>query len=179
MPAPGNKVIPTDNATELGKQGKGEQDVKKEEQAMQDLKKTLEKQIQGTGLGDSTTVTMNKEGITIAIQDAVLFKSGRAELLDASKQTLKGIAKLLKPLNNSIRISGHTDNRPISNSQFPSNWELSAIRAVHVMRYLVDQGGMKEPNMSVLANGEYKPIAPNTTDKGRAKNRRVEILIIR
>ncbi|MPM43689.1 hypothetical protein SDC9_90366 [bioreactor metagenome] len=115
----------------------------------------------------------------IRIKDTALFPSGSAELLPESKRFGAVIAKMLTPLQQQIIISGHTDNIPISTWEFPSNWELSSKRALNFMKYLLAQEKLQPQRFSAIGYGEYRPVMSNDTSEGRAKNRRVEVLIQR
>jgi len=88
------------------------------------------------------------------------------------------MAKILGQINKSIRVEGHTDNRPINTPQFPSNWELSAARAIAVAKYYINEWDFNPSQFSTEGFGEYVPVADNSTPEGRAKNRRVEIKIL-
>jgi len=123
-------------------------------------------------------VTSDERGIIIELRDNVLFETGKASLIAQSTEVLDKINALISTLPNKIIIEGHTDNIPISNSQFPSNWELSTIRATTVVRYFTETCGQDPARISAAGYGEYKPIVENTTDENRAKNRRVNILIV-
>ncbi|UWG95452.1 flagellar motor protein MotB [Dehalobacter sp. DCM] len=150
-----------------------------EQDMMQELKEKLEKEISQSGYQDKVKVHLDKEGLEIVIQDVMLFNSGDAQVLDNVSRLLLEIAKLLNTTDNYIKIVGHTDDRPIHNSQFRSNWDLSVIRAINVMNYLVVQGQVKPERFTVQGYGQYSPAADNLTEEGRAKNRRVEIFLIR
>ncbi|UFT98060.1 flagellar motor protein MotB [Radiobacillus kanasensis] len=127
------------------------------------------------------TVTANRrqEGVELVLQEKVLFDSGEAEIIEAGRPLLDRIATLLKNVPNKIKVEGHTDNRPISNFRYPSNWELSGARASSVIRYLEDnhqfQGSKFEAS---IGYGDTKPIVPNTSSENWSKNRRVEIVIL-
>ncbi len=99
----------------------------------------------------------------------MLFNSGDAEVLKQSSALLTQISKMLKGLDNNIKVTGHTDNQPISNSKFRSNWDLSAIRAINVMNFLSNIGGISANKLSIQAYGEYMPKFDNATEAGRAK----------
>ena len=86
---------------------------------------------------------------------------------------------MIKGLDNEIKVVGYTDNVPIKNEKFRSNWELSSMRAINVMNFMVDSGKIQADKVSIQAYGEYKPKFDNTTEQGRAKNRRVEIIVVR
>jgi chemotaxis protein MotB len=150
-----------------------------EEDTMNEVKQKLEQEIKTGGYEDKVKVELNKEGLEIAIQDVVLFNSGDADVLKGSEQLLVDISRMLRSLENDIKVVGHTDNVPIKNAKFRSNWDLSSMRAVNVMNFMTTYGGLIPQKFSVQAYGEYKPKYDNATADGRAKNRRVEIFIVR
>src|SRR5665213_614993 len=121
-------------------------------------------------------------GDRFVFQSEVLFDPASAELTDAAKKQLTSVAQALKQIAAEIptnidwvlRVDGHTDKRPISTAQFPSNWELSSARAQSVVRFLIDQG--VPPNRLAAAGfGEYQPIDTGTSDDSYRKNRRIEL----
>lgn len=118
-------------------------------------------------------------GVHITINDSVLFDSGKALLKDDFKFALNAIGKVVaKNIDKyNIVIEGHTDNTPINTAQFPSNWELSAYRAINVLKFMLDNFKIPPSSAYYTGYGEYKPIASNDTREGRAKNRRVEIFL--
>ena len=150
-----------------------------EDSKMTEIKNMLEEEISKEGYGDRIKVNLNGEGLEIAIQDVILFDSGDAAVLDDVSPLLLKISNMLNGLDNQIRVVGYTDNVPISNNKFRSNWELSATRAINVMNFMVTYGGIKEENMSIQAYGEYQPKTSNDTEEGKAQNRRVEIYVVR
>ncbi|MBS1159905.1 MAG: OmpA/MotB [Proteobacteria bacterium] len=115
-------------------------------------------------------------GVTIEINDSILFPAGQAKLQPASSSAMGAIAQVLASTDFPITIEGHTDNVPISTPQFPSNWELSAMRATTVLR-LFNDGGVGAERLTAIGYGETRPVETNTTPEGRARNRRVSILI--
>lgn len=117
-------------------------------------------------------------GIVITLPDIFLFSSGSAELKPEAYEPLTRIAEKLKEIPGKISIEGHTDNIPISSSIYKSNWELSAARASSVLHFLL-QKGLNPDRFMIAGYGEYRPIESNETAEGRAKNRRVEIIILR
>ncbi|MCS7203005.1 MAG: OmpA family protein [Thermodesulfovibrio sp.] len=118
-------------------------------------------------------------GVVITLPDKLLFDSGSAQLKPQAKELLLQIAERLKEIPGKISIEGHTDNMPlVSNSIYKSNWELSAARASSVLHFLISQG-LSPDRFLIAGYGEYRPIADNETGEGRAKNRRVEIVILR
>ena len=117
------------------------------------------------------------EGLTIHLLERLLFESGSAELRAESKAVLDTLAEILRLLPNRIRIEGHTDNRPIRSAKFPSNWHLSVARALNTAYYLMNRG-VRPEKISIAGYAEFRPIAPNDTEENRAKNRRVDIVIL-
>ncbi len=115
-------------------------------------------------------------GVTIEINDSILFPAGQASLQPASISAMQAIAAVLSQSDFPITIEGHTDNIPISTYQFPSNWELSAMRATTVLR-LFNDSGVGAERLTAIGYGETRPLETNTTIEGRARNRRVSILI--
>ena len=116
--------------------------------------------------------------IVITIPDHVLFNSGEAAIRQEALPFLKGMSTALLELNRHMRVEGHTDNVPIRTAQFPSNWELSATRAVMVVRVFSELYGVPPDHMAVMGYADTRPVIPNLTPEQRAKNRRVEIIIM-
>ena len=116
--------------------------------------------------------------IVSIVSEGVLFDPGSADLRPEGRAVLDGLAGTLNASPNKLSIEGHTDDRPISTARFPSNWELSTARASAVLRYLVDVHRMDPKRLSASGYGDQQPVAANTDDAGRAKNRRVDIAIL-
>lgn len=128
-------------------------------------------------------VSINEKGIVISIPESLagqaFFDSGKADLKPVAKEVLSKIDKVIATLPNNIIIEGHTDNIPISTAVFPSNWELSTARATNVLRYMVEELRFPAIRIAAAGYGEHQPVAANDNEAGRAKNRRVEIIIQR
>lgn len=122
-------------------------------------------------------VTQTSRGVAIEINASVLFAPGDAKLNEDSNLALKAIASVLKSDNHAIQVEGFTDNLPIKNSIFPSNWELSAVRASTVVR-LFTENGVDENRMTAVGQGPKLPVGLNDTLEGRARNRRVTVTIL-
>lgn len=122
-------------------------------------------------------VLQNNRGIRIDIESSVLFAPGSADMEVSALQPLLEVAGLLTDKPNAIQVEGHTDDVPIRNYLFYSNWELSAVRASSVVRLLV-QNGIAEQRLSAVGYGSAQPLEENTTEEGRAKNRRVSIMVL-
>lgn len=124
-------------------------------------------------------VEINATRIKISLANPVLYEIGSAELKPEAISTLNEIVKYLKELDAPVIVEGHTDNLPIrAGGRYRSNWELSAGRAFSVIRYFIDSG-IKPEGLSAYGYGEYRPLAPNDSEENRAKNRRIEINILR
>ena len=131
----------------------------------------------------SKQLSVIKEGdnlILVRISESVLFDSGRADINPDANQLLDRISDILTEhadFIKMVRIEGHTDNRPIKNTQFDSNWELSTSRAVNVLRRLLKTSKLGSAKFSAVGYGEFHPIAKNDTAANMAKNRRVDFVI--
>ena len=127
------------------------------------------------------TISELQGKLTVNMVDSILFDSGKAEVKRGGLEVLGKVVSILKDVRDkSIRIEGHTDNVQISRAlaqRYPTNWELSAARAINVARYLQGQG-IDPGQLSTVAYGEWKPVAGNDTDEGKAKNRRIEIILV-
>lgn len=150
-----------------------------EDRKMKEIMRLLEKEIGEGGYADKIKLVLNPEALEISIQDTVLFASGQATLLKDVVPILDLMAKIFSEIDNNIKVVGHTDNVPIKNNQFRSNWDLSAMRAINVMESLIAKGNLRPERFIIQGNGEYSPKYDNSTAAGRDKNRRVEIFIIR
>lgn len=125
---------------------------------------------------EGITTVIDDRGLRLILSDSVLFDSGSAILKDKAKEILSQVVPVIKRVKNPISIEGHTDNIPIKNVRYPSNWELSVARAMSVLVYMVDTHRVDPVRLSAAGYGEWRPIASNVTPEGRAKNRRVEII---
>lgn len=122
------------------------------------------------------TINKHQDWVEVTINSRILFASGSARLSRQSLPVLKKIATLLSAMQGTIFVEGFTDNVPINNVVFPSNWELSAARAASVV-YLLARSGVKPERLAATGYGEYRPIASNDSAEGRQKNRRVVLII--
>ncbi len=126
----------------------------------------------------STSTEIDERGLVVSLNDTLFFDTGRAEVRADSQGKLIEIAKILNQVGNNMRIEGHTDNVPIKNEQFASNWQLSCARAANVTQLLIDNSGIDPQKLSAVGYGQYKPVLDNSTEEGRARNRRVDIIIV-
>ena len=133
--------------------------------------------LEGVPEGSTISAQFDRNKILITIGDKTVFEPNKAELLPAGREMLKKVAKLLDTfVEYDVSIKGHTDNLPINTPQFPSNWELSAIRATAVLRFLLSQG-IPAYRMTATGLADIDPIAPNNSPENRALNRRVEFVL--
>jgi chemotaxis protein MotB len=120
----------------------------------------------------------NREGLVISLQEIGFFDSGSAELRPGSEAAVQRIAQVVGAEPNNVRIEGHTDNVPIHNSHFASNWELSTARATEMIRLFITHYNFPATRLSAAGYAEYHPVASNATVDGRAQNRRVDIVVL-
>ncbi|QHW32103.1 flagellar motor protein MotB [Paenibacillus rhizovicinus] len=154
--------------------------MKKEQEDLEQLKKQVDKYIQANGLTTQLDTKLNQSQLTITISDSSLFAPGSAKVKPDSRKLAIEISNMLTKYNDyEVIVSGHTDNVPINNDEFESNWELSSMRAIRFMNIVLENKKLNPKNFSNIGYGEYRPIAGNDTPAGRSKNRRVEVSIIR
>ncbi|MBN8208718.1 flagellar motor protein MotB [Bacillus sp. NTK071] len=146
---------------------------------LEKLKERIDSYISEQDLDAFLQTKLTEEGLLITIKEAALFRSGKANLTGDAKELAKEISSLLvTDPPRRITVTGHTDNRPIKTSQYQSNWHLSSERALNFMTELLENKNLKPQLFSFTGYGEYRPVDTNKTDAGRAKNRRVEVLIL-
>jgi chemotaxis protein MotB len=150
---------------------------------LQAMQAQLQSYIQSQSLQKSVQTKITRDGkkrelVITLLSDKQLFDSGKADIKPFTKKILDEVYRQLKTRQNEVRVEGNTDNVPISNDQFPSNWELSAARATGVARYFVEDDGLSPLRISALGYGQYRPRVPNDTDAHRAENRRVDVVIL-
>jgi chemotaxis protein MotB len=114
----------------------------------------------------------------ISLAGNLLFDSGKSDLKPRGMTLLDTLAERLRTMPNEIRVEGHTDNIPITTPLYPSNWELSSARATTVARYLAEHDDVSASRLSAAGLGEFHPIAPNDSREGRARNRRVDLVVL-
>jgi chemotaxis protein MotB len=127
--------------------------------------------------GGQVKVTQSNRGVAVEINASVLFASGQAQLRAESDRVLQQVARVLAPTRQGIQVEGYSDDTPIRTSQFPSNWELSAARASSVVRLFIDNG-VAAKRLSAIGYGPNHPVMSNDTPEGRARNRRVTVMIL-
>ncbi len=158
--------------------------IEEKEKAIAELRKTYDNLV--TELNEEIkkgeiAVTQLRDKLSLSMVEKILFDSGSSEIKKEGKKVLERVAEILKKVSDKqIRIEGHTDNVPIGPriiKRFPTNWELSTARATNVVRYLQEKG-IDPGFLSAAGYSEYRPVESNDTEEGKAKNRRIEIVLI-
>jgi chemotaxis protein MotB len=142
------------------------------------LRSTLEGVIRAHGDVTALEIAADSRGLVISLAEAGSFPTGRAEPTAAAQAILLEIAAVLAGDPSGIRVEGHTDDVPIRSTEFASNWELSTARATHVVQFLVERGGLPPARLSAAGYGEFRPRVGNDTPAARARNRRVDIVVL-
>lgn len=138
----------------------------------------LKESIQYEQISNLIQIDANERRIRLVLTEAVIFDSGKAELKERARQILQPIAEELKKVPNDVLVEGHTDNVPIKKGRYSTNFELSMARAFSVIQFF-QSTGMDSKRLAGLGYGEYRPATDNTTPEGRAKNRRIEISLLK
>ena len=157
-------------APRRGKSRAGEKDFR-------ETKASIDAYLLKSGAQDKLSVSITQRGMVVSLKESGFFDSGSATIKRAAYPLLNDVMESLSTYSNDIRVEGHTDNRPISSTAFPSNWELSTTRATNVLQYMTKQD-FEPSQLSAAGYGEYRPVASNDTDDGRQKNRRVDIVLL-
>ena len=166
-------------STPTGAQNSTRTSSQAQDQQFQQLKRQIDQWAAKHGLQNQVQTAIEQRGLVVRLlTDRVLFDSGQAELKPEATPMLDRVAQLLNTTTNPVMVEGHTDDVPISGSQYPTNWELSTARASRVVRFLID-AGVNAPRLSAAGYASLHPLASNTTADGRAHNRRVEIVLLR
>jgi chemotaxis protein MotB len=149
-----------------------------EAQAWQNMYSSVKSVIDQNNFHGRVEVSYSEYGITISFKEKSFFQIGSADILREAYSLLNEVGTTINKQTYPIRVEGHTCDLPISNSRYPSNWELSVMRAVNVAKYLIESVKMAPDRVAVAGYGQYRPIVPNTNEENRARNRRVDIIII-
>jgi chemotaxis protein MotB len=142
------------------------------------LKKRLEGELASEIRLQTVALRMSKDGLVISLLEAGFFDSGSAMYKPSSAPIIERIAGRLRPLPNELRIEGHTDEVPIHSTLFASNWELSTGRATTIARLLIEQYRFDPAKLSAAGYAQYRPFASNMDEIGRARNRRVDVVVL-
>lgn len=142
------------------------------------IKKNVEALVGAEALKGRVQTRLEGRGLVITLGEGGFFDSGSEEIKPEGKVLLNAIATGLAKADNHIRVEGHTDNVPIKNLRFPSNWELSTARATAVIAHLITKFGLTPNRISAAGYGEFHPVMSNQTPEGRARNRRIDIVVL-
>ena len=137
----------------------------------------IESQIGDFAAQPGINVRYSKQGIHFSFEEELVFNFGRADINSNGLAILEKMAAFIQQNTCAVRVEGHTDNVPIHNRRFPSNWELSIARAVGVVKYFIHTCKIDPQRFSAVGYGESRPLAANSSPVNRAKNRRVEIVL--
>jgi len=155
----------------------GEGNVNIENMTIEAIKQKLDQFALDNNIQARLVTSIEERGLVVSISDTLLFESGSADITPRAREILDKITNVLASAPNYIKVEGHTDNLPINTARFPSNWELSVLRATNVVHIMKEK--IPAQQLSAVGYGEYRPIASNDTEEGRAKNRRVDLVILR
>ncbi|PAQ16566.1 flagellar motor protein MotS [Bacillaceae bacterium SAOS 7] len=166
-------IVPGEYPAEEMKKEQGQ----KEKESLDKLAKEVQQYLKDNGLEDVATATRTERGVVLVLQEKILFNTADAVVLEEAHSFLNQIGKMLESKPNIIKVEGHTDNRPIKNTYYPSNWELSSARASSVIRFLSANHKIDAKRFIAVGYGDTRPLVPNTSSENMQKNRRVEIII--
>lgn len=163
----GESILENNGKTVL----EGKDGILESEQILEKLKDNID-------INTKTTLLKEPRGVVIRLNDTMLFDQGSAIIKPEALSTLENISAKLKEFDNPVLIEGHTDSTPIKNAKYPSNWELSTTRATNIISYLIEKQNFPPNRLSAVGYGEYMPVADNNNSENKAKNRRVDIIIL-
>jgi chemotaxis protein MotB len=158
--------------------GRGGSQILSGEKDLGKLKKDVAQRLAAEVIKGMIRMHIEPRGLIISLGEGGFFDSGCDQIKTEGKIILDQIAESLVSVGNQIRIEGHTDNVPIKNSKFPSNWELSTSRATVIVRYFIAQYGFQPEMLSSAGYAEYRPAWTNETEEGKSRNRRVDIVVL-
>ncbi|MFG6148249.1 flagellar motor protein MotS [Halobacillus sp. B23F22_1] len=146
---------------------------------LDELVEEVDEFLESNDLQDIISATRTDRGVVLVLQEQLLFETGEADILPSGEPFLTKVGQLLENIPNHVKVEGHTDNRPISTIQYPSNWELSGARAGSVIRFLTtNTDQLNGERISAAAYADTRPVASNDNEENYRKNRRVEIVIL-
>ncbi len=182
IPSQSITVIPTlkpeIKVSPMGRARNGQAKSRAEEKDFRQIKSAVEAYLVKQGAQSKVTLEITRRGLIVSLKEAGFFNSGQATIKPEAYELINTIAEVMTQYNNPIRLEGHTDNIPISTAQFPSNWELSTGRATNGLKYLLKNFEVDPNKISATGYAEYRPIADNATTEGRARNRRVDLVML-
>lgn len=162
----------------MGRSRSGQAKTRAEEKDFRQIKSSVEAYLVKQGAQSKVTLEITRRGLIVSLKEAGFFNSGQASIKPEAYELINTIAEVMTQYNNPLRLEGHTDNVPISTAQFPSNWELSTARATQGVKYLMKNFEVDSNKISATGYAEFRPIADNATAEGRAKNRRVDLVML-
>lgn len=162
----------------IGRARSGQAKARAEEKDFRQIKSAVEAYLVKQGAQNKVTLEITRRGLIVSLKEAGFFNSGQANIKPEAYELINTIAEVMTQYNNPLRLEGHTDNVPISTGQFPSNWELSTARATNGLKYLLKNFDVDANKISATGYAEFRPIADNATTEGRAKNRRVDLVML-
>ena len=147
-------------------------------QDLERIERELTRTLSGAVAAHTVSITMSRDGLVISLREAGFFDSGSATVKPQAIENLRQIATSVGRAPYDVRVEGHTDNVPIHNPEFDSNWELSGARAMGIAKLFLNWQAMAPERLSAAGYGEFHPVASNATDDGRAQNRRVDLVVL-
>ncbi len=171
----GREVVPTAAPGILPAQAGGGRPL---EPSLDDIQAQLTLQLADAIEQGRVEIVNEPRGLVVSLPESATFATASADVTPAAWQVIARLAAAMRPLGNPIRVEGHTDDVPIHTPRYRSNWELSTARASGVVVYLASEGGLGPERLSAAGYGEYHPRASNDSPEGRARNRRVDIVIL-
>jgi chemotaxis protein MotB len=143
------------------------------------LEQALQRAVNQAGLASRVSITETSVGVVVSVSDSLLFPNASAALSPTAVALLRRLGTVLETVPNEVVVTGYTDNVPIHTAQYPSNWQLSAMRAANVVQVLASVAGAHPGHFLLAGFSKYHPVASNATASGRAQNRRVNIVVLR
>ncbi|MGE5650135.1 flagellar motor protein MotD [Noviherbaspirillum sp. UKPF54] len=178
MPANDNaQQLDAPSIPKASQQRRNAEALRREREQMTHMARDIQKALAPLVSQGKVRVTQSPRGVRVEINASVLFAPGDARLSDETGDVLKAVASVLKSDDHAIQVEGHTDSVPIRNSAFPSNWELSSVRASSVVR-LFAENGVAQNRLTAVGRGDTQPVDSNDTSEGRQRNRRVTVIIL-
>jgi chemotaxis protein MotB len=162
----------------MGRSRSGQAKTRADEKDFRQIKSAVEAYLVKQGAQSKVTLEITRRGLIVSLKEAGFFNSGQASIKPEAYELINTIAEVMTQYNNPLRLEGHTDNMPISTAQFPSNWELSTSRATNGLKYLLRNFDVDANKISATGYAEFRPIADNATSEGRARNRRVDLVML-
>lgn len=145
---------------------------------LNEVKQKVDNFVKSNGMGSNVSTNVEERGLVISLNDTVIFDNAKADIKPAIRTRLIELGKFLNQIDNFVRVEGHTDSVDMHSSQFDSNWELSSARATNVIKLFISQSGVIPKRLSAVGYGEFRPVADNSTEVGKSRNRRVDIIIM-